>query len=327
MVAVATLLSVPAADAHAKRRAQKLVSVAPVSTTFKDAVIERAPRAHASGAGITVSDGYENGAAVKQSYADFLELLPHGAELDDLSVLIAPPAEVVRQCGGADGLTACYVTREQLMIVPGEPPPDAPGVSVSYLMAHEYGHHLSAYRDNSPFRALETGPKYWSSFERVCARVREGKLAPGNERDRYRSNPAEAWAEVYARLTYPDMAWRMTPLLKPTEETYAAAILDVAAPWTAPKELVLTGRFGEFGKDYRDFTLPTTLDGTVELKVEAERAMLVGVALRTSLTKRTTRARGLSATVCRRGPGERVTVRVRRRAGNGPFTLRATYPG
>jgi hypothetical protein len=55
--------------------------------------------------------------------------------------------------------------------------------------------------------------------------------------------------------------------------------------------------------------------------------MGLGLALRSAGAKTSTRARHLGATVCRRSAADRVTVTVRRRAGNGPFTLRATYPG
>ena len=114
-------------------------------------------------------------------------------------------------------------------------------VSVDYVIAHEYGHHIAAHRSNAPLDALDFGPKRWSSYELVCSNTLDGKLAPGDEGVNYLSNPGEAWAEAYARLIYPTEAWRFTSLLKPTAGSLLAAQADVAQPWTPARDADLHG--------------------------------------------------------------------------------------
>ena len=70
------------------------------------------------------------------------------------------------------------------------------GATTSYVVAHEYGHHIAANCSDAPFPAIAYGPKYRASEELVCARTLAGRLAPGDEGSRYGSNPAEACAET-----------------------------------------------------------------------------------------------------------------------------------
>ena len=100
------------------------------------------------------------------------------------------------------------------------------------MIAHEYGHHIAHHRSNAPLSAIDFGPKRWSSYELVCDKTSDGKLAPGDEGDDYAYNPGEAWAETYARLVFPEQAWRLAPLLQPTSGSYLAAAADVLQPWT-----------------------------------------------------------------------------------------------
>jgi hypothetical protein len=101
------------------------------------------------------------------------------------------------------------------MIVPGEQTDSGYGVSTSYVITHEYGHHIANHRSNAPFDAFTYGPKYWASYEMVCDRSDRGLLAPGNEGDKYDLNPGEGWADAYAHLKYPEQGWQLTPLLAP----------------------------------------------------------------------------------------------------------------
>src|SRR4051812_15260739 len=171
--------------------------------------------------------------AVAARYASLVGTFPHGRELSALKVVVVPAADVNEECGGqdGDGILACYGGADQTMIVPDAQAADS-DVSVDYVIAHEYGHHIAAHRSNAPLDALDFGPKRWSSYELVCANTLDGRLAPGDEGDNYRFNPGEAWAEAYARLIYPTEAWRFTPLLKPTSGSLLAAQADVVSPWT-----------------------------------------------------------------------------------------------
>src|SRR5689334_17656133 len=190
-------LVLPAVADAAKPKAERLIDAAPVGSQFKDRVVTSGARiAQASVSGdwrdypikdgstvsVAISDSYANtlDASVAKSYVDFLDSLDHGPELSSLKIFIAPPTEVLTECGGQQGTLACYDSRTKVMTVPGEqtePGPD--GVTTSYVVAHEYGHHIAASRSNSPFRSFRFGPKYWASYERVCDRAFNGLLAPG----------------------------------------------------------------------------------------------------------------------------------------------------
>src|SRR5437764_491511 len=98
-------------------------------------------------------------------------------------------------CGSTEGL-ACYVP-EAGIIVSGE---EVPGhFPVEQDLAHAYGHRIAFKRDNAPFSANLRGPKYWSTYENVCALTKRRILWPGDEGAHYAQNPAEGWAESYRR--------------------------------------------------------------------------------------------------------------------------------
>src|SRR3954454_844224 len=177
---------------------------------------------------VTVASSFNGDPNVAGTYAAFIGTLPHGSEIDSLKLAVVPAAEINGDCGGqdGDGILACYSGDDQTMIVPGDPPPDST-VSVNYVIAHEYGHHIARHRSNAPLSALDFGPKRWSSYELVCENTIRGRLAPGDEGVDYLSNPGEAWAEAYARLVFPTEAWRFTSVLKPTTGSLLAAMADV----------------------------------------------------------------------------------------------------
>src|SRR3954468_6874810 len=250
-------LALPGTATAALRKPQPLVATPPQATYFPDRVIDsgaaitaRAARpasAYQAPDGTTVQvsfdAAYREDPAVAQTYVDYLGGLPHGAELSKLKLLLAPPSAVTEECGGVEGVLACYDGRTHEMIVPGEPTSTDSGVSTAYVITHEYGHHIASYRDNPPFKALDWGPKYWSSYKLICNYVLDGRLAPGAEATFYRATPGEGWAETYARLTYPEQPWTFSSLLKPDEAALAAARKDVLTPWTAPVSQDYVGRF------------------------------------------------------------------------------------
>ena len=184
---------------------------------LKDRVIERvSARASQAPTSYPTADGtmirvVAADPAVAQRYATFVGTLPHGAELSQLRIVVVAAADVGAACGSRedDGTVACYGANDQTMIVPDAAPADAE-YSIEYVIAHEYGHHIAANRSNAPLPALDYGPKRWASYELVCVNSMRGRLAPGDEGDDYLANPGEAWAEAYARLVFPNEAWRFT---------------------------------------------------------------------------------------------------------------------
>ena len=262
-----------------------------------------------------------SGVAAAQSYVDFLGALTHGPELARLRVYLAPPDEVRALCGGGHrAFAACYAPSRAEMIVPGEEIAPVAGISTAYAVTHEYGHHVAAHRDARPFAAVRSGPRYWSSFERVCARTAAGELARGD----YLRDPGENWAEAYARLRWPSEPWRYAPVLAPSGGALAAVRRDVVDPWTAPRERRFAGTLSERAAR-RAVTLPLRLDGRVTLAFDGPRGAHVAL-----MDGRKVLARGRSGaamTACRTRPSERLRVVVTRGAASGRFTLVARYPG
>src|SRR3954454_2952513 len=344
-------LAVAPAAAVAKPNAQPLRDVAPLGGKFKDRVLagsSRIARASISGNWHTykvadglvlsaaISDGYANrlSTSVAQSYADFLDSLDHGPELAALKIYIAPPAEVTAECGGQDGTLACYDSGTKIMVVPGEETnTGSSGVTTSYVVAHEYGHHIAASRSNAPFSAFRFGPKYWASYERVCDRSLKGVLAPGNEQQLYLANPGEAWAETYAQLKYPSVDWQFTPLLKPDGDAFAAARRDVLDPWRAGATKVFKGTFGGGGSKTKRFQFNLALDGRLQVRLNGPRASNYNFSLSShGRSEGRTTAAGSRDSVsydaaCRESPVEHVSVAVKRVRGSGPFTVRVAYAG
>jgi hypothetical protein len=310
--------------------------------TFKDRVIEGDVGAHAAQAvpGTTTqryptADGLSipvtaADPAVAQRYASFVGNLPHGAELASLHIVVVPASEVASACGGGDGdgILACYGSNDQTMIVPAEQSSGSDGITTDYVITHEYGHHIAAHRSNAPLEAIDFGPKRWSSYELVCSNTLDGRLAPGDEGENYLSNPGEGWAEAYARLVYPGMAWRFTSLLKPTSGSLLAAMADVAQPWWTRVSQTFTGN------GTRSFKLPLTLDGAFTLKLDGPaRAQYDLVVWSGGKVEEKTSRPGSSDRIhyriaCRDRRTENLKITVIKRAGPaGPYTLKASYAG
>jgi hypothetical protein len=330
----------------AARTPQPLVKIAPLTTQFTDRVIGKGPvRAHAASAArayagpdgtsilVRFSTAYTENPTVAQTYVDYLSSIPHGSELSKLSLFLAPPSEVQADCGGQDGTLACYDSQTHEMVVPGEQIQSTEGVSTSYVITHEYGHHIAAFRSNAPFPALDWGPKYWSSYEKVCDRTLAGRLAPGDEALDYLRNPGENWAETYARLVYPNEPWRFTSLLKPDAGAFAAARRDVLTPWSAPAVRTFSGTFTRTGGNARRFAFPLTLDGALKVKLHGPSRARYDIAVSTlgqtrgHTTGHAARDSLAWSAACREVRDEQVTVTVSRRTGAGPFKLDVTYAG
>jgi hypothetical protein len=267
---------------------------------------------------VTVASSFTGDEAVAGSYAAFIGTLPHGAELASLKLIVVPAAEIAKDCGGreSDGILACYAGNDQTMIVPGDAPADST-VTVNYVIAHEYGHHIARHRSNAPLPAIDFGPKRWASYERVCSRTARGKLAPGDEDKNYAYNPGEAWAETYARLVFPDQAWRLAPLLKPDPGSFLAAAADVAQPWTRRISTTFTGT------GTQTFKLPVTLDGAFTLKLSGAKGTMV-IRSNGKQVARTSSGRFDFPLACRDKRTETLNIKV---TAKGAYSLKVNYPG
>jgi hypothetical protein len=206
-------------------------------------------------------------------------------------------------------------------------------VTTSYVVAHEYGHHIAASRTNDPFSAFSFGPKYWASYERVCIRALNGELDPGNESENYLSNPGEGWAETYAQLKYPEVEWRFNPIMKPDAGAFAAANRDVLNPWQSQTTKVFSGSLGKSGSRTKRFSFDLTLDGRLQAKLAGPRSANYNLVVSSNgrdegrTTSSDSRDTLSYAAACRQEQTERVTVAVKRVKGSGPFTLRVSYAG
>jgi hypothetical protein len=273
-----------------------------------------------------------------QQYVGFLETLPHGPELAELRVTVATPDEVNSQCGGTGDdngqVLGCYGDDEMIVPSTGLDNPTAVGdYTVRYVLTHEYGHHIAAHRSNNlggGYRAIDWGPKFWSSYELVCDQTGDRKLFPGDELRNYLSNPGEAWAETYARLVYPEQPWTWTKLLMPDTGALDAARKDVLTPWTKNTSTTFTMASH---RNAQAFDLPLTLDGALKVTATAPSRARLSVNLTSGAQKVPLKHKSGSRTWslgvgCREKETETVTFHLQRQGGkSGPVALKISYAG
>ncbi len=270
-------------------------------------------------------------AADPQQLADFLGTLPHGSELERLTVQLDTPSQIEFDCGY--GAQACYYGGGNKIFLNGDGSPAPDGASREFVLAHEYGHHVARHRETPPpFPiALDWGTARWSSYENVCRRSRSGALFPGNEGLHYFRDPGEAFAESFAHLRFPEAAvpWRWVRSLEPDEGALEAILDDTLHPWLGRTTFKLRGgvppRKG--GPAVRAFGTP--LDGLVSLRSTGRprySLSLLNPAGRILGTSRHGRSFGrrLNYTVC--GQSRlRLAIRSARRRGGG-FKLQIQRP-
>ena len=284
----------------------------------------------ANGASVTVrvSDAFPDAGDRGRRWAEFFSTMPHGAELATVTITVVTAAELPASCQ-ADAL-GCYrpgdVTFADEAI---------DGITPEEVARHEYGHHVAASRLNSPWPALDWGPKRWATIAHVCGDVTTGSAHPGDEADHYAENPAEAWAEVYRILAersagMPGDTWSIVVgRYFPDDAVLAAARMDVLQPWTTPTTRRFTGTFTKKGKRQWQRTLATPLDGNIVVKLTMPAGPRHDVTLlaangRTVLahwTAYTSRTRTISTTICGR---RSVVLRVIRGTAPGPFAVAVT---
>jgi hypothetical protein len=217
---------------------------------------------------VFVSDAYPVDETRAQGWADYVASLLHGPELASLELYVAPPEEVEATCGRR--ALACYSSREGSIVAPGDAP--SPELSAEAIVAHEYAHHVAANRANPPWNALDWGTKRWATYVGVCARAASGELYPGDEREFYRLNPGEAFAESYrvlnqTRLGIPVSPWQIVDeSLAPDARALELIAADVAEPWTTSTVVGATGRIATRGSRKRT-PLATPLDGRLRVSL------------------------------------------------------------
>jgi hypothetical protein len=264
--------------------------------------------------GMRVSPSYTAAAELEQGALATLNGLLHGSELATLHVLIETPEEVARDCGSADAL-ACYAANQ--MIVPGAQVEDGP--PVPFLVAHEYSHHILAHRRNDPWFASDWGTKRWASVMRVCPAVRRGDLFLG-----YWTIPAEAFAQSYAAMLFPDVnyAWGYAFQLRPSDAAKTAIREDVMRPWNGPAVTRVSGRLARRGRRAMRLALP--LDGNAVFAVKASRRVeLVLLDGRSVVAKAHGRRARVTTSVCGQ---RRLTLRLGAPEASTSYSLTMSRP-
>ena len=241
---------------------------------------------------------------------------------------VAPLPEVQAFCEARS--LGCYGGNTLVSI--GEPVDD---VTAEEVMRHEYGHHVAANRQNSPWAAIDWGTKRWASAADICARVAGHSAFPGDEDVYYSHNPGEAFAEAYRVLNEvrggaAGFSWTLAdPSFSPDELELSAVEDDVLRPWAPSPQRRIVARFRNQARTWTR-AIATPLDGDLELSLRMppgaghslelldSHGAVVASGLWSGSSVRTLRYQ-----VC----GERtVRVRVGRAGGASRFELRANVP-
>ena len=266
---------------------------------------------------ISVSDELVSDDEENQAWAEFFATLPHGPELERVTIYFAPIDEVQTICGLR--ALACYSPQTEQIVAPAEEIEGQP--SRQSILAHEYGHHLANNRLNLPWSGLAFGPKRWASYMDICAGIEAGTFSMRQ----YELDPAEGFAEAYRvlverRLGLEPSPWEIVDTAFEPDETALALIeQDAADPWLRNTVLRLKGA------KTRSFRFTTPLDGRLTITLRAPRTSVYELRVPGAPVRR---ARGqgpasVSTLVC----GTRLgTARVRLVKGKGAFQLTVSRP-
>ena len=211
------------------------------------------------------------------------------------------------------------------------------GTTPEEIVRHEYGHHIAFHRLNSPWRAIDWGPKHWASAANVCQRVTRREAFPGDEGANYEQNPGEAWAETYRLLDerkagITGTTWHIVDAsFFPNEAALQAAERDVLQPWTAGRTTSYRRNFGKSTKRVWWIPVSTPLDGELNVAATVPNGGLHEIALvagnRRTVIRRAQwvgqRAKRLAGSVC----GQRsLFVRVTRSGALGRVAVSISTP-
>jgi hypothetical protein len=300
--------------------------------------LAQAPAGYTGGV-VTASDGEQVTVYVQnelaavdpgmgQRWADMLTALVHGPEISTISVYVSSLARVQQTCGR--NALGCYGSNRMITMAD-----DLPGITARAVLTHEYGHHVAQSRDNTPWQAVDYGPKRWATQVGVCSRTAAGELAPGDESARYTFNPGEAFAEDYRLLNerlagLPETPWSVVDQsFYPDQATLDAVAADVSTPWTGQTTSTLRSSVTARSTG-RGFRVATPLDGTFRVTLASPKGSaftlrLVDPAGGTVLgtAAGSDRLKSVEAQVC----GQRtLQVQVKRVRGAGAFTLTVSKP-
>jgi hypothetical protein len=266
--------------------------------------------------------------SIAQRWADMLTGLVHGPEIATIQIYVASLDRVQQTCGGQ--ALGCYANNRLIAMAN-----DLPDITARAVLTHEYGHHVANSSDNSPWQAVDYGPKRWSTAVGVCSRTASGELAPGDEGTRYTLNPGEAFAEDYRllnerRLGLPETSWGVVDQrFYPDQTALDAVAQDVTSPWRGPTASTLGSSFTSRATG-RGFRIATPLDGTfrVTLTAPARSQFMLRVVDPSSgkelgSASASGRVKTVETSVC----GQRtLQVQVKRVRGSGSFSLAVSKP-
>ena len=280
---------------------------------------------------VRVSDALPLETSTPEGWAEFLTSLTHGSEISSLTTYVGTLDEIQQICGSR--ALGCYSRNE--MVALGETA--LADANPEEIVRHEYGHHIAFHRLNSPWVAIDWGPKRWASAANVCAQVARKEAFPGDGGSNYARNPGEAWAEAYRLMderkagittaTWPIIAQSFYP----SEEALQAAELDVVQPWTTRRTTHFTRVFGKQTSKVWWIPLSTPLDGDLRISATMPRGgtgevALVGANRRTVVRRAQwvgQRVRRLEGTVC----GQRsLFVRVTQKGALGRMRVSVVTP-
>jgi hypothetical protein len=190
---------------------------------------------------IYASPWYRHDDAWLKGWAGFFDALFHNVELSRLTLVFLPESnsyyvDIGDVCGSDAG--GCYDPVSQTIYAPGNHLSN--GTRMETVIAHEYGHHIAANRNNAPWNAYTWGPKRWASYMNICARTEAGQAFPGDEGAHYTLNPGEGFAEAYRLMVYNSYIWGswtpapwniVDPSFMPDAAAQAAAREDALSPW------------------------------------------------------------------------------------------------